>query len=167
MNASPTSTARAPAATMRAHVGRRVDAALGDERARPAGTSGASRSVVSSVVTNVRRSRLLMPTSVAPAASAHSSSRCVVHLDQRVEPELARRRQQLAAQRRVAGGDDQQHRVGAPGARLVDLVRVDEEVLAQAAAAPTAARTAARCSRRPGRSARSVSTESAAAPAAA
>src|SRR5439155_614015 len=44
----------------------------------------------------------------------------------------ARRRQQVRALPRRHRGDDEEHGVRAEGARLVDLVRVDQEVLAQA-----------------------------------
>jgi hypothetical protein len=54
-----------------------------------------------------------------------------VHLDEDVQVE----RQRLAAQAGQLGpperGDDQQHRIGAGDRRLVELVAVDDEVLAQ------------------------------------
>src|SRR5207244_2614733 len=73
MNASPTRTACAPARRMRpTSAGVRMP--LSATRSTPRGTRPASRSVVSSATVNVDRSRLLIPTSVAPAPSAQRSS---------------------------------------------------------------------------------------------
>ena len=52
-------------------------------------------------------------------------------LDQAVEVEAARLVVELAQLVVVEGADDQQHRVGAVDRRLVELVGVDDEVLAQ------------------------------------
>src|SRR5206468_2812797 len=73
MKASPTRTACAPARRMRS-TSARERTPLSATTSTPAGTSPASRSVVSSETVNVARSRLLMPTSVAPAATAQASS---------------------------------------------------------------------------------------------
>ena len=80
-----------------------------------------------------RRSRLLMPIrSARPRRAPARSSARVVDLDEHVEAELAGlARAASAACAVVERGDDQQHRVGAGGARLVQLVGVDDEVLAQ------------------------------------
>src|SRR5437667_1287215 len=73
MKASPTRTACAPARRMRS-TSARERMPLSATTSTPPGTSPASRSVVSSETANVARSRLLMPTNVAPAASAQASS---------------------------------------------------------------------------------------------
>ena len=79
------------------------------------------------------RSRLLMPmTSASTTSSARSSSLLVVDLDEHVEVEIERRAVQRSASVVVVErGDDQQDRVGAGRRGLVDLVGVDDEVLAQ------------------------------------
>ena len=61
----------------------------------------------------------------------HLELALVVHLDERVEVERARLAQQVEQVVGLERGDDQQDRVGARGRRLVELVRVDDEVLAQ------------------------------------
>ena len=55
----------------------------------------------------------------------------VVHLDQHGHVQAARDRLELGHLRVVQAGRDQQDAVGAHGPRLVDLVGVDHEVLAQ------------------------------------
>ena len=55
----------------------------------------------------------------------------VVDLDEAVEVELARLGVELLELVAARARDDQQHRVGAVGRRLVELVAVDDEVLAQ------------------------------------
>ena len=89
------------------------------------GIAAASASDVSSDTASVRRSRLLTPTSRAPAASARSSSRALVDLDERVDAHGPRLAQQLAQLGVVERGDDQQHRVRARGARLPDLPGIE------------------------------------------
>src|SRR3989442_1409296 len=73
MKASPTRTACAPARRIRS-TSVRERMPLSATTRTPAGTSAASRSVVSSETVKLARSRLLIPMSVAPAASAHASS---------------------------------------------------------------------------------------------
>ncbi len=111
------------------------------------------------------RSRLLIPITSASSSSARSSSSLVVDLDQAVEVEpaglLVQRRQQLASSR---ARDDQQHGVGAVDRRLVELVGVDDEVLAQDRQVAGGARRRAGRSSEPPKWRSSVSTESAAAP---
>ena len=53
-----------------------------------------------------------------------------MHLDQAVEVDRARLLAQRAQVVVAEGGDDQQHRVGAVDRRLVELVGIDDEVLA-------------------------------------
>src|SRR5581483_5452344 len=54
----------------------------------------------------------------------------VMHLDQRVHAERSRQRYEVAEETRLQHGGDQQETIGAGGPRLVDLVGVEEEVLA-------------------------------------
>ena len=70
-------------------------------------------------------------TSASTTSSAHVELLLVVDLDQHVEVELAGLGVQLGELARVERGDDQQDRVGAGHRRLVHLVGVDDEVLAQ------------------------------------
>ena len=78
-----------------------------------------------------RRSRLLIPIRSAPGLERDAQLLGVVRLDQHVEAQRARvltqRLQLLGSERR----DDQQDRVGTGGSRLVQLVGIDDEVLAQ------------------------------------
>ena len=112
-------------------VGVRPDPALADHAPGPAGIFGSRSSVCSSGVVNVRRSRLLMPMSVAPqsitrgnwSASCSSTSAC--------SPSAGRLREQRREP--VAGQDlgDQQDRVGPGGPGFEQLVAVEDEVLPQ------------------------------------
>ena len=78
------------------------------------------------------RSRLLMPITSASTLQRALELALVVDLDEHVEVERARlARRARARSSRLERGDDQQHRVGARGRGLVDLVGVDDEVLAQ------------------------------------
>ena len=78
------------------------------------------------------RSRLLMPITSASTLERDLELLLVVDLDEHVEVERARLAVQLArASSGSQRGDDQQDRVGARGRRLVELVGVDDEVLAQ------------------------------------
>ena len=81
---------------------------------------------------NVARLRLFTPTIRAPAPSARSTSAASCASTSTPSPSPSRERVQVGEQRVVGqGGDDQQDRVGADRARLVDLDLVDREVLAQ------------------------------------
>ena len=82
-------------------------------------------------VTKVRRLRLLTPMIVAPIASATSSSRSSWTSVRTSRPSASGGVVQLAQPIRRERRHDQQHRVRAGRARLVELVRVDDEVLAQ------------------------------------
>ena len=77
------------------------------------------------------RSRLLIPIASASRCEGPLELGGVVDLDQAVEVEFARlvldRAQLLVVER----ADDQQHRVGPVDSRLVELVGVDDEVLAE------------------------------------
>ena len=72
-----------------------------------------------------------MPSTSASTSSATLELALVVDLDEGVEVERARLAQQLVELVGLQRGDDQQDRVGARGGGLVELVRVDDEVLAQ------------------------------------
>ena len=72
-----------------------------------------------------------MPSTSASTSSATLELALVVDLDERVEVERARLAQQVVEVVGLERGDDQQDRVGARRGRLVQLVRVDDEVLAQ------------------------------------
>ena len=163
-SASPTRTASKPAAATRRGVVGRTDRRLRDrdhlgrEHRRQAGRDAevlGERREVAAVDADDVRARAQRPLDLAR----------VVRLDEHAEAERDRERVQVGEQRVVGDrGDDQQDRVGADGARLVDLHLVDREVLAQARQASwRRARPAGRrrCRRSTGWS---VSTESATAP---
>ena len=78
------------------HVGAARGCRLSVTTSRSAGMRGSSPSVVSSRDSNVRRLRLLMPSSGVFRRSARSSSARVVHLDQHRHAELQRQRLQFA-----------------------------------------------------------------------
>ena len=101
-------------------------------RSRRPGSSSISRSVRSTSTLKSRRSRLLTPIDLGARARARARA------PRRRAPRRARRGRarapascSAASSRGVERGDDQQHRVGAGRARLVQLVGVDDEVLAQ------------------------------------
>ena len=151
---------------VRAHrrdVGRREDAAFGDhqpagrnarqqvERGRERHVEGAQVAVVDA---DERRRE--------PQRALELGG--VVHLDQHRHAEVARAGFERGEARVVERGDDQQDRVGAQRARLGDLVLVDDEVLAQRRQRAGGARRGQDTRARPGRYARSVSTDRQAAP---
>ena len=102
-----------------------------DTTIAPGGIADISLAVRSRSTEKSRRSRLLTPMISAPRAAARCELRRVVDLDEHVEAECGgggvQLCQLLVAERR----DDQQHGIGAGGERLVQLVDVDDEVLAQ------------------------------------
>ena len=90
-----------------------------------------------------------------PIRSASSLERALellvgVHLDERVEVELARLGEKLGELVGLERRDDQQHRVGAGDAASYELVAVDDEVLAQdrERRSPRARRAGRRATRR-------------------
>ena len=106
-----------------------------------------------------------MPITSASTSSARLELLLVVDLDEHVEVERpAPRACSAPSALRLERGDDQQDRVGARGRGLVDLVRVDDEVLAQhgQVRGRRARRAGRRASRRSGDG--SVRIDSAAAP---
>ena len=129
------------------------------------GIRPASRSLRPRSSANVPRSRAFTPTTVAPAASARSSSASSCASTSATRPSSSasswRSREKPVV---VERGDDEEHGVGADRPGLVDLGLVDREVLAQDRAARPSARAACRSSTDPPKNARSVSTDSAAAP---
>ena len=98
---------------------------------RSRGMRSSRSSVVSSRVSKVRRLRLLMPIRGVLSASARSSSAASCASTSTAMPSVVRDRLQLQHARGLERGDDQQDAIRARGARLVHLVRVDREVLAQ------------------------------------
>ena len=98
---------------------------------RSDGISGASSSLTPSETSKVRRLRLLMPMSLRAERQGAVELRPVVHLDQHVHAEVVRGVDQRA---RLVVGDarhDDEDAIGAPGAGLVDLVGLEQEILAQ------------------------------------
>ena len=95
------------------------------------GSPGAMRAKQSRSTSRVLRSRALTPITLAPACSARSASSSVCTSTSAVMPErlgaIEHRHQRVLLERR----DDQQQHVGAVRAGLVDLIRADDEVLAQ------------------------------------
>ena len=112
------------------HVGRCVDAALGDQQA-------VGRHASPQVERGIERGREGAQVAVVdPDQRRAGGERAVeffrvVDFDQHVHAERAPEVAQAAQARIVEGGDDQQDGVGTDRARLVDLVLVDGEVLAQ------------------------------------
>ena len=117
------------------------------------GISGASRAKVEGSTLSVCRLRALTPMMEAPASTARLHLVGGVHLDQWGQPDgsssLDQRDQLGVGQSR----DDQQHEVGTGGTGLEQLVRGDDEVLAQHRDTETAQRTRTRSSRVPAESA--------------
>ena len=130
-SASPTSTAWAPAATTRSTSARVVDAALAHRhRARRDAGQQRERGV------EARLERLEV--AVVHADHRRAEAQRAVELGRGVRLDQRRRAPRPCAawnRSRRAGaverGHDQQHRVGAGGARLPELVLVDDELLAE------------------------------------
>ena len=148
-----------PAATRSAHRRARVaagDQALADEhgvgapaRRRSAGRAdraprtrrpamhvaghagGDPRRRSSRSTSRVCRLRALTPMTLAPASSARSASSSVCTSTRAVMPSDSTRSSSDVERVLLQRGDDQQHEVGAVRPRLVQLVRADDEVLAQ------------------------------------
>ena len=98
---------------------------------RSRGTMGASRSLVASVVSKVLRSRLLMPIRRDFSLSARSSSSALWTSSSTSMPSAKAASSSALRGRVVDAGHDDQDAVGAPGARLRDLIGLVHEVLAQ------------------------------------
>ena len=101
------------------------------ETSRRSGARRASRSVVARSIDRSRRSRLLMPISGAPSASARAHFRLVMDLDQRVHAEAARLGDHRARCVVVEQRQHHQDRVGARDPRLGHLAQIDEEILGE------------------------------------
>ena len=149
---SPTRMARMPAAREPRHIGRREDAALADEQ--PVGRHQRRQAL------GHGERRLEGPEVAVVDADERRGEpqralelRLVVHLDEHVHAERERR---LLERLRLVVGDrrhDDQDAVGAPGARLEDLVGLEHEILAERRQrAPRAPRSGIPA--RPGRRAR-------------
>ena len=132
ISVSPTSTACTPARCERAQLRRPRRSPTPRRRSRRRGSSPISAPVRSTSTLKSRRSRLLIADRSRRRAPARAAARRG-RAPRRARPARARARPRAAraSSRRLERGDDQQHRVGARGARLVQLVGVDDEVLAQ------------------------------------
>ena len=149
ISASPISTASTPAP--RARRARPVELKPDSATiAAPSGTCASSSNVRRVSTSSVVRSRLLIPISRAPSSSATSSSRSSWTSTSARQAEPACLARAARSARRGERGDDQQDRVGAGRERLVHLVGVDDEVLAQERqrSTPRARRAGRRASRR-------------------
>ena len=102
------------------------------------GASGASRSLTLRSTVKVFRSRLLIPTTLAPTAAARSISRSSWTSTSASMPQAAAAARSSAQRRVVQCRDDQQHRIGAMRPRLHDLIWVDDEVFAEDRNGPVA-----------------------------
>src|SRR5881396_2948654 len=165
MNASPTSTACAPAAVMR-----RTSAAerspLSATTSAPDGARGARCSAVARETSKVARSRLLMPISVAPSAAARSSSASPCTSTSTSRP-AARAAASRSAPCLAVTPPTTSSTASAPKARASSIWYGSMRKSLRRQGSPEATRAAARCSSAPPKNGPSVSTESAAAPAAA
>ena len=111
-------------------VGVAADAALGDQEA--IGRHQRRQFLRGGKIGDQRlRLRLLMPISGVCSPSARSSSRAIVHLGQHVHIERAGQRLEFARLGVGQCGQDQQDAVGPHRPALVDLPRIEDEVLAQ------------------------------------
>ena len=72
-----------------------------------------------------------MPMTTSPRSQGPRHLPRVVHLQQYVQTQVPGQSRETAQFTVVEKRGDQQHRRGAEGAGLVDLVRVDDEILAQ------------------------------------
>src|SRR5947199_227893 len=165
MNASPTSTACAPAAVMR-----RTSAAerspLSATTSAPDGARGARCSAVARETSKVARSRLLMPMSVAPSAAARPSSASVCTSTRTSRPAAAPAAIRSAPCPAPTAATISST-ASAPKARASSIWYEAISKSLRRQGSPEAARAATRCSSAPPKNGPSVSTESAAAPAAA
>ena len=92
---------------------------------------GRSRGASEVSVSRVSRSRLFTPTMRAPAARARSTSTAEWVSTSASKPSPCVAASRSASNGLLEGAHDQQHGVRAKRARFVDLVDVDDEVLAQ------------------------------------
>ena len=161
---SPTRKVLMPTLARRARsAGRKMPLSPTSTRSR--GTRGARRSLTASAVSNVLRSRLLMPTrrdlaAARARARPRRAPRSARPCPRRTRP--PRRPRGRVVERR----HDDQDAVGAERARLGDLVGLVHEILAQRRQR-RAARAAARCAGSPWNEGASVSTDRQVAPPAA
>ena len=151
---------RAPASARRS---RRRGRRTRRRRADRPGRATRRRTARSMSTSSVRRSRLFRPMSRASVASAASSSRLVVGLDERLEPDLERPLDEPRQALRRVEHRQQQHEVRAGRARCGSWIASTTNSLARTGIA-TAARTARRSSTEPPNQCGSHRTEIAAAP---
>ena len=122
---------------------------------RSFGTSGASRSLTASVVSKVRRSRLLMPISREARLQRALQFRLVMHLDQHIHAERRAPPPRCARASSSSTAAMMIRMQSAPSARAsYDLVGLEEEILAQHRQVDRRARRDRDTPARPGRTAR-------------
>ncbi len=144
-------------------VGRRQDAAFGDQHA-------VARHRVLQVERGLQRHLEGAQVAVVDAEQARRHRQRtlefveVVHLDQHVHAEFAGDEGELRQLHVIQRRGDQQHAVGAERARLVHLVRIDDEILAQHRQARRPRAPATRYASAPWKKSTSVSTDRQAAP---
>ena len=150
ISVSPTSTASTPTRSSSSSCSR-VAMPDSETTVLPAGTSASSSNVRSMSTREVGQVAVVDADHVGVELERDLELALVVDLDEHVEVERARlARAGASSSSRLERGDDQQDRVGAGGRRLVELVGVDDEVLAQdrQVASPRAPRAGRRASRR-------------------
>ena len=100
-------------------------------RAGRPGRSARSRTARSVSTSSVRRSRLLMPISRALGRERPLQLALVVGLDERLQPDLERPVDERGEPLRRMEDREQQHQVGAGGAEVRQLDRLDDELLGE------------------------------------
>ena len=130
ISVSPISTASTPTRSSSSSCSR-VEKPDSDTTVLPAGTSASSVVGALDVDAEVRQVAVVDPEHVGLDLERGLELALVVDLDERVEVERARLVQQALELVQLERGDDQQDRVGAGRGGLVELVGVDDEVLAQ------------------------------------
>ena len=165
-SASPTSTASNPTAPSRRGVGGRADRRLRDRDHRRPGYATRADSPTPRSSANVARSRLFTPTIARArrAAPARSRARRAPRRARRARARRASACRSASSASSGSAAHDEQDRVGADRARLVDLHLVDREVLAQHRQRRSPRARPCRSSTAPPKYGASVSTDSAAAP---
>ena len=130
ISVSPISTASTPTRS-RSSSCSRVESPDSETTVLPAGTSASSSYVRSMSTLKSGEVAVVDAEHVGLDLERGLQLALVVDLDERVEVQRGGLVQQVLQLRQLERGDDQQDRVGARRGRLVELVRVDDEVLAQ------------------------------------
>ena len=131
ISVSPISTASTPTSSSSSSSSRRAEARLGRPPSCPRGRRRAARRCAARSTEKSLEVAVVEPEHVGLDVERHLQLALVVDLDDRVEVERVRLAQQVVEIVGVQRGDDQQDRVRARHRRLVELVAVDDEVLAQ------------------------------------